>query len=106
MSSFILMNGNRSPVFLIVLSLVWLVSSWSYVYAKVTEVIAGFWLVATHCATSRDRLHVGMLRAPILKTARELRRGCDRRTSLYVKKSIRHRCSKRLLERLQLCKLC
>src|ERR1700722_1238529 len=101
MSSFILMTGTGSTVILIVLSLVGKVLSWSCAYAKLMQVIAGSWLVATRCAMARDKLRVGISRAPILKTAKELRRDCDRKTSLYVKKSTKPRCLKRSLEHLR-----
>jgi hypothetical protein len=58
--TFTLMTSSRSAVFLITLLLVALLANWSCDYASVMECIAGSWLALTHCATSRDRLRVGM----------------------------------------------
>ena len=98
----ILMTGNGSRPILTVLSQVALLTSWSCDYANVMEVIAGFWLVTTRCATNRDRSHVGMLPVRTLKIASRLKTGFSMKTSLFGKKSTRPRCSKRLLEPLQL----
>src|SRR5258707_14229444 len=76
-SSFILMTVNGCRTILTVLSLVALVARWSFGCARATEVIVGFWLVTTPCATTKDRSGVGMVHLRILRTARELRRDCS-----------------------------
>ena len=68
--------------------------------------IAGSWLVLTHCATNRDRSRVGTLPRRISKIANRLKTGCSTKTSPSEKKSTKLRCSKRLSEPLELCKLC
>ena len=69
----ILMIRNGSRPIRIVLYQVALLTSWSCDYANVMEVIAGFWLVTTRCATNRDRLRVGMLPGRTSKIASRLR---------------------------------
>src|SRR5260370_28367925 len=100
------MTTRGSTVFLVTLSLVALLTSWSCEYANVMALIAGSWLVLTHCATNRDRLRVGMSPRRTSKIESRRKIGFGAKTSLYAKKSIRPRCSKRLLEPLELCKLC
>src|SRR5258708_6613367 len=100
------MTGNRCRTILTVLSLVALLARWSFGCARATEVIVGFWVDITRCATNTGRLRVGILPGQTSKTARELRRGCNRKTSLFVKKSTKPPCLKRLSEPPLLCKLC
>src|SRR5260370_4156357 len=100
------MTGHGSTPILTMVSIERLLTSWSYGYGRVTEVIVGFWLGTTPCSTSRDTWSVGMLRVPISKTARRLRGDCNRKTSPYAKKSPQPRCLKRLLGRLPLYKQC
>src|SRR5437879_3022246 len=97
-----LMTTGRSTFFLVTLSLVALLTRWSCDYANVMALIAGSWLVLTHCATNRDRLRVGMLPRRTSKIESRLKTGFGAKTSLYVKKSIRPRCLRRLLEPLLL----
>ena len=47
------------------------------------EVIDGFWLVITHCATTRDRLLAGIVLALTLKSARRPKRDSGTRISPY-----------------------
>ena len=61
--AFILMTGNGSTMLLIVLSLLALLSRRRRESARATEVIDGFWVVITHCATTKDRSPAGMLLA-------------------------------------------
>src|SRR5579864_8271895 len=58
------------------------------------------------CKMKKDSSCVGMSLVLISTTVKELRRDCNRKTSLYVKKSTRHPCLKRLLEPREHCKLC
>src|SRR4029077_17413767 len=103
---FTLTTSSRFPVFSITLLLVALLANWSCDYANVMERIGGSWLALTHCATNKDKLHVGMLPRRTSMIASRLRMLFAAKTLLYVKKSIRPRCSKRLSEFLQLCRLC
>ena len=73
-----------------------LVSTRSCGCANMMEAIAGFWLATIRCATTRDRSCAGMLRVPISKTASRLRRNCNKKTPLCVRKSTKPRCLKRL----------
>src|SRR5258708_38944850 len=91
------MTEHESTIILTTVSIESLLTSWNYGCGRVMEVIVGFWLGTTPCSTSGDTLSVGMLRVPISKTARRLRRDCDRKTSRYVKKSPQPRCLNRLL---------
>src|SRR6202030_104777 len=105
-TTFILMTAGGGTVFLVTLSLVALLMSLSCDYADAMALIAGSWLALTHCATNRDRLCFGMLPRRTSRIESRLKTGFGAKTSLYAKKSIRPRCLKRLLEPLQLCKLC
>src|ERR1700693_6424144 len=58
-NTFILMTRGGSTFFLVTLSLVPLLTSWSCDCVRVMEVIACFWLVTTHCTTKKGRLRVG-----------------------------------------------
>src|SRR5580704_16806630 len=102
--SFIQKTGSGNSIILLVLSLTVLLASWNCDYAKVMEVIIGFWLVTTLSATATDKSTVGTFHAPISKTGRGLRRSYDRKTSRFRKKSTRPRCSRRSLEPRRLCK--
>jgi PAS domain S-box-containing protein len=77
-------------------------ANWRCVFARAMEPIAGSWFVLAHCATTRDRLRVGMFPRRILKTASRRKTGCGAKTSLSVKKSTKPRCLKRLSEHLPL----
>src|SRR4029077_402770 len=105
-TEFILTIQNGSRPMRIVLYQVALLTSWRCGCAKLMEVIVGFWLGTTLCATTKVRLCDGMLPAPTLRIASRAKTDFGAKTSLSEKKSIRPRCSKRLLELLQLCKLC
>src|SRR4029077_6693872 len=85
-------------LFLIVLWLAPLPMSWSCEYAKMMEVIAGSWLVLTHCTTNRDIFRVGTSPGRTSKTASRRKTGFVVKTSLCVKKLTKPRCLKRSLE--------
>jgi len=85
----------RDLDYLTVQSLQGLHTSWSCGCVSSMEVTAGFWLVPTRCSMTRGTLFVGMLLPPISKTANELKKGCNRKTSLCARKSTRPRCLRR-----------
>ena len=96
-SSIILMTGNGCSVILIVLTLLALLSRWRCGRGKRMGVIAGFWFVTTHCATTRDRSCGGMLPRPTLKSISRLKRDSETRISRYARRSATHHCSRRSL---------
>src|SRR4029077_8918614 len=85
---FTLTTSSRFPVFSITLLLVALLANWSCDYANVMERIGGSWLALTHCATNKDKLHVGMLPRRTSMIASRLRMLFVAKTLLYVKKSL------------------
>src|SRR5712671_3318215 len=95
--SFIRTTGSRNSLILPVLSLTVRLGSWNCDYAEVMEVIVGFSLVTTQCAVTTDKSCVGTFHVPISKTASDLKKNCNRKTSLFAKKLTRHRCLRRSL---------
>src|SRR5712692_4796227 len=75
--SFIQKTGSGNSIILLLLSLTVLLASWNCDYAKVMEVITGFWLVTTLSATATDKSTVGTFHVPISKTGRGLRKSYD-----------------------------
>src|SRR5258708_6899252 len=73
--------------------------------ARVMDPIVGFWLGTTRSAT-RDKSCAGMLRVPISKTGKELRKDYSRKTLPSAKKSTEPRCSRRSLVPRPLCRPC
>src|SRR5258708_6933054 len=104
--SFIQTTGSGNSIILLVLRLTVLLASWNCDYAKVMEVIIGFWLVTTLSATATDNSSVGTFHVPISKTGRGLRKRYDRKTSRSGRKSTKPRCSKRSWGPPPLCNLC
>src|SRR5882762_2611007 len=104
--SFIRTTGSRNSLILPELGLTVLLASWNCDYAEVMEVIVGFWLVTTRCATTTDKSCVGTFHVPISKTGSELRKDYNRKTSPSGKKSTKPRCLRRSLEPRPLCELC
>src|ERR1700693_5641811 len=73
-------NGSRPTP--IVLYQVAQLTSWSCDYANVMEVIAGSWLVLTHCGTNRDRCYVGIIPERTSTIASRLKTGFAKKTLL------------------------
>src|SRR5258708_14285437 len=96
--SFIRTTGSRNSLILPVLGLTVLLASWNCDYAEVMEVIVGFWLDTTRCATTTDKSCVGTFHVPISKTGSELRKDYNRKTSPSGKKSTKPRCLTRSLD--------
>src|ERR1700733_10757094 len=71
--SFIRMTGSGKSLILPVLGLTVLPASWNCDCAEVMEVIVGFWLVTTQCATTTDKSSVGTFHVPISKTGSGLK---------------------------------
>src|SRR6266850_7347156 len=66
--------------------------------------IAGFYFATDRCLIRKAASPGGLLRPPTSKNGSKRKRGSERRTLRFAKRSSRRQCSKRLSARRPLCK--
>jgi len=79
-------DREQELAYFAVLSLTVRLASWNCDYAQAMEVIVGFWLVTTRCATTTDRSWRWHVSCTDIEDQKGLRKGYNRKTPLSVKR--------------------